>query len=100
MIIIDLGWGFCTEECYPDHEEPFYGVAREKLVDILDENYCDEKLTDNDKLRFRVKPEVICVGFNYSYNIRVYVKDGAGRYFHIETGSDYYHRLTSLEQSW
>ncbi len=47
-----------------------------------------------------MKPEVLCVGYNHSYNIRVYVKDGAGRYSHIESGSAYYDKLSDLERSW
>ena len=37
----DHGWGFCTDECFPDMTQPFYGKAREKLIHILDEEFCE-----------------------------------------------------------
>ncbi len=32
---IDSGWGFCSKDCYPDKEQPMFGLAKEKNIDIL-----------------------------------------------------------------
>ena len=51
----DEGWGFCSKECYPDQTQPFFGVAREKAIDVLDENYCEQQLTNNGAKKFKAK---------------------------------------------
>ena len=64
------GWGFCTNECFPNFHEPFYGKANENLIDILDNDLCEQELTKNGTRQFVMKPEVLCIGYNQSYNIR------------------------------
>ena len=48
------GWGFCSKDCYPDQSQPFYGVAREKAIDILEQLYCDRQLTEEGTKHFKV----------------------------------------------
>ena len=47
-----------------------------------------------------MKPEVLCVGYNQSYNIRVYLKDANGNYHHVESSNPHYKNLLSKEKSW
>ena len=94
------GWGFCSDECYPDMSEPFYGKAREKLVDVLSEEHCEMELTQNGTKAFNHKPEVLCVGLNQSYNIRVYIRDTQGNYHHVPDDVERYQHLLRLEQMW
>lgn len=47
------GWGFCSKDCYPDQGQPFYGVAREKTIDVLDETYCEQQLTNSGAKKFK-----------------------------------------------
>ena len=47
----DHGWGFCTDECFPDMTQPFYGKAREKLIHVLDEEFCENQLTQNGTMK-------------------------------------------------
>ena len=47
-----------------------------------------------------MKPEVLCVGYNQSYNIRVYLKDANGNYHHVESSNPHYKNLQSKEKSW
>ena len=49
----DHGWGFCTDECFPDMTQPFYGKAREKLIHILDEEFCEGILKKGNILPLR-----------------------------------------------
>ena len=99
--IFFVGWGFCSEECFHDSTEPFYGKAREKLVDVLNDDYCETELTQNGTLNFVHKPEVLCVGYNHSYNIRVYIKNSQGKlYKHVPRNNDRYKNLVSVEDMW
>jgi hypothetical protein len=80
--------------------EPFYGIAREKLIDVLDDKHCETELTKNGTKEFYMKPEVLCVGYNQSNNVRVYVKDTVGNYHHVPMDQDRFHNLVSLEKLW
>jgi hypothetical protein len=51
--VLISGWGFCSKDCYPDQAQPFYGVAREKAIDILEENYCENQLTNNGAKKYK-----------------------------------------------
>ena len=98
--MINSGWGFCTQECFPNHKEPYFGKARESLIDVLDAEHCEKDLTENGSKDFVMKPEVLCVGYNQSYNIRVYLKDANGNYHHVESSNPHYKNLLSKEKSW
>ena len=98
--MINLGWGFCTQECFPNYKEPYFGKARESLIDVLDAEHCENDLTENGSKDFVMKPEVLCVGYNQSYNIRVYLKDANGNYHHVESSNPHYKNLQSKEKSW
>ena len=99
-MLINLGWGFCTQECFPNYKEPYFGKARESLIDVLDAGHCENDLTENGSKDFVMKPEVLCVGYNQSYNIRVYLKDANGNYHHVESSNPHYKNLQSKEKSW
>ena len=77
------GWGFCPKECLPNQEKPLFGLPNVKEINILDANFCESKLTRNGTISFEVKPEVLCVALNMSYNIRTYLKG--------QEEDDYYH---------
>lgn len=96
----DSGWGFCSQECFQDEEEPFFGKAREKLVDVLDDAHCESELTRNGTRFFVHQPQVLCVGLNHSYNIRVYLKDAKNRYHHVPQKDKRYEKLVSVEKMW
>ena len=98
--MINLGWGFCTQECFPNYKEPYFGKARESLIDVLDAEHCENDLTENGSKDFVMKPEVLCVGYNQSYSIRVYLKDANGNYHHVESSNPHYKNLLSKEKSW
>ena len=70
------------------------------MIDILDDTWCESELTQNGTLEFDYKPEVLCIGFNQSFNIRVYLKDEDGDYHHIEISNSKYKRLVGKEKSW
>ena len=77
------------------------------MVDVLDNNYCEHNLTQNGTLKFVHKPEVLCVGLNISYNIRVYLKGSHLKnnqprliYKHVPRNNDRYKNLVSKEDMW
>ena len=70
------------------------------MIDILDDTWCESELTQNGTLEFDYKPEVLCIGFNQSFNIRVYLKDDDGDYHHIEISNSKYEKLVRKEKSW
>ena len=49
---------------------------------------------------FKHKPEVLCVAYNQSYNIRVYLKDSQGNYRHVPDHDPKYWNLISVEKMW
>ena len=49
---------------------------------------------------FNHKPEVLCVAYNQSYNIRVYLKDSQGNYRHVPDHDPKYWNLISVEKMW
>ena len=57
-------------------------------------------MTGNGTFTFVHKPEVLCVGLNQSYNIRVYLKLENGEYEHVPLGDDRYQNIISVEQMW
>ena len=69
-------------------------------MDVLDDHYCEAEMTQNGTLTFDHKPEVICVGLNHSYNIRVYLRDQKGRYHHISEEDAHYESYVSVEKLW
>ena len=77
------------------------------MVDVLDNDYCENNLTQNGTLKFVHKPEVLCVGLNISYNIRVYLKGSHLKnnqprliYKHVPRNNDRYKNLVSKEDMW
>ena len=77
------------------------------MVDVLDNDYCEHNLTQNGTLTFVHKPEVLCVGLNISYNIRVYLKGSHLKnnqprliYKHVPRNNDRYKNLVSKEDMW
>ena len=85
-----------------ENEDP-----RAKMVDVLDNDYCEHNLTQNGTLTFVHKPEVLCVGLNISYNIRVYLKGSRLKnnepkliYKHVPRNDDRYKNLVSKEDMW
>ena len=77
------------------------------MVDVLDNDYCENNLTQNGTLTFVHKPEVLCVGLNISYNIRVYLKGSHLKnnqprliYKHVPRNNDRYKNLVSKEDMW
>ena len=85
-----------------ENEDPRY-----KMVDVLDNDYCENSLTQNGTLTFVHKPEVLCVGLNISYNIRVYLKGSRLKnnepkliYKHVPRNNDRYKNLVSKEDMW
>ena len=85
-----------------ENEDPRY-----KMVDVLDNDYCENSLTQNGTLTFVHKPEVLCVGLNISYNIRVYLKGSRLKnnepkliYKHVPRNDDRYKNLVSKEDMW
>ena len=79
----EKGWGFCSKDCIHDPDKPLFGRPTTKKISILDGKFCEAQLTNNGKLTYVVKPEVLCVAQNLSYNIRTYLKG--------EEEDDYYH---------
>ena len=57
-------------------------------------------MTHNGSFRFKHKPEVLCVAYNQSYNIRVYLKDPQGNYRHVPDHDPKYRNLISVEKMW
>ena len=67
------------------------------MVDVLNDDYCETELTQNGTLNFVHKPEVLCVGYNHSYNIRVYIKNSQGKlYKHVPRNNERYKNLVSV----
>ena len=79
----EKGWGFCSKDCISNPHKPLFGRPTTKEISILDQKFCEAQLTDDGKRTFTVKPEVLCVAQNMSYNIRTYLKG--------EEEDDYYH---------
>ena len=57
-------------------------------------------MTHNETFMFNHKPEVLCVAYNQSYNIRVYLKDSQGNYRHVPDHDPKYRNLISVEKMW
>ena len=95
------GWGFCSPSCFPNRSEPDFGLAKRKEVHVMDDAHCQERLGETGS-GFEVRPEVICVGFNRSRNVRVYLADDAMENFdHVDPAKDErLRKVAEREQSW
>ena len=67
------GWGFCSKDCYPDQSQPFYGVAREKAIDILEQLYCERQLTEEGTKHFKVILLLHSRNFNQIFGLGISV---------------------------
>merc|ERR1719460_901240 len=77
------GWGYCSKDCYLDPNEL---PNKLRIVDdaaVLSEQLCEKYLEFS--LRFtdgkvKVKPEILCVGHYFKWNVDVWLDKGNGRY--------------------
>ena len=86
------GWGFCKKDCFPDPNKPQMGVPRYKEdVRILKNDYCEnlvKKRLNAKRLRkYKVKPQILCVGKNNTYKTQTFIKDNKG--YHLLNPSNY-----------
>ena len=95
------GWGFCKKDCFPDPSKPQMGVPRYKEdVHILENDYCEtlmhKRLKAKYLARYKVKPEVLCVGKNNTYKVQTFIKDDDGYHFVKRSELKKYPKLEKL----
>jgi len=77
-------WGVCGDTCEDEEDYHLTGKARVKQVEIMDQEWCDDRLAalrqgeegQPGERGFQVFPQVYCVAYNESYQTKVYEFNG------------------------
>jgi len=78
------GWGICGDTCTDEEAGYLTGKARTKPVEIMDQEWCDDRLKalrrglDNPGSQhgFHVFPLVYCIAYNETYRTKFYKQHG------------------------
>ena len=74
----------CGDTCHDEEQGHLTGKARVKPVEVMDQDWCDERLValrrglekPGQEKGFWVFPRVYCIAYNETYQTRVYQQQG------------------------
>ena len=71
----ELGWGYCSRECFLEEENS--GKRRIKEgVDVLDDKLCQQYLNQTLEGQAKVWPQILCAGKLIKWNYQIWTQDG------------------------
>jgi len=97
----DDGWGVCTDVCEDKENAHITGKARVKPVEIIDQEYCDQKLKNLriGKTPHIVPPKVFCVAYNETYKTHFYQQIG-DEYTLLEDQGELHSKVLGRDNPW